>query len=163
MDSGLAVPAIGVTILVLIAVAILLARPRLNARRRRADGDDVDADPSVSPAEYRRLAGAAAARSEWRTAVVEQFRAIVRAAEDRAIIDPLPGRTADEVAGQLAGAFSGHAPELRRAARVFDGIRYGSADATARDHAGVVALDQLLETAKPDYGRPAADNLALPR
>ncbi|ABK04093.1 integral membrane protein [Arthrobacter sp. FB24] len=163
VHSGVAVPAIGVTIIVLIAVAILLARPRLNARRRRPDRNDVDADPSISPAEYRRRAAAAAARGEWRTAVVEQFRAIVRAAEERTVIDPRPGRTADEVAGQLAGAFGSHAAALRRAAGVFDGVRYGSAGATAGDHAGMVALDQLLETARPDYGRTTADHLELPR
>ena len=161
MDSGVAVPAIGVTIVILIAVAILLARPRLNARRRRA-GDVVDADPSISPAEYRRLAAAAAARAEWRTAVVEQFRAIVRAAEERTVIDPLPGRTADEVAGQLAGAFGTFAAQLRRAADQFDAARYGSDEATARDHSDMVALDQLLESAKPDFRQPAADRLALP-
>lgn len=163
IDSGVAVPAVGVTILVLIAVAVLLARPRLNARRRRPAGDDVDADPSVSPAEYRRRAAAAAARSEWRTAVVEQFRAMVRSAEDRTVIDPMPGRAADEVASQLAGAFGSHAAELRHAAGIFDAVRYGSADATARDHAVMVALDQLLVAAKPDFGQPAADRLALPR
>ncbi|MFF1382682.1 DUF4129 domain-containing protein [Arthrobacter sp. NPDC058288] len=163
MDGGIAVPAIGVTVLVLIAVAILLARPRLNARRRRPDRNDVDADPSIGPTEYRKRAAAAAARTDWRTAVVEQFRAIVRAAEDRTIIDPLPGRTADEVAGQLAAALGSHAAELRCAAGVFDGVRYGSADATAGDHARLVALDHLLETARPDYGRSATDHLALPR
>ncbi|MEK0157168.1 DUF4129 domain-containing protein [Arthrobacter oryzae] len=163
VDSGVAVPVIGVTVVVLIAVAILVARPRLNARRRRTAVDDVDVDPSVTPAEYRQLAAAAAARADWRAAVVEQFRAIVRSAEDRTVIDPLPGRTADEVAGQLAGAFGSHAAELRRAAVVFDAVRYGSAGASAADHAGMLALDQLLETAKPDFGRPAADRLALPR
>jgi hypothetical protein len=161
IDSGVAVPAIGVTIVILIAVAILLARPRLNARRRPA-GDVVDADPSISPAEYRRLAAAAAARSDWPTAVVEQFRAIVRSAEERTVIDPLPGRTADEVAGQLAGAFGSCAAQLRRAADKFDAVRYGSEEATAGDHADMVELDQLLESAKPDFGQPAADRLALP-
>lgn len=163
MDSGVAVPVIGVTVVVLIAAAILLARPRLNARRRRAAVDDVDVDPSITPAEYRRLAAAAAARAEWRTAVVEQFRAIVRSAEDRTVIDPLPGRTADEVAGQLVGAFGSHAAELRRAAGVFDAVRYGSAGASAADHAEMQALDRLLEAAKPDFGRPVADRPALPQ
>lgn len=161
IDSGVAVPAIGVTVAVLIALAIILARPRLNARRRPA-GDVVDADPAISPAEYRRRAEAAAARSDWRTAVVEQFRAIVRSAEDRTVIDPLPGRTADEVAGQLAGAFGGHAAELRQAADLFDAIRYGSAEASARDHNGMIELDQFLESARPDFGRKSADRLALP-
>lgn len=163
IDSSVAVPVIGVAVVVLIVLAIFLARPRLNARRRGPAGGDVDADPFITPAEYRRLAASAAARSDWRTAVVEQFRAIVRSAEERTVIDPLPGRTADEVAGQLAVAFGGHAAELRLAASAFDAVRYGSAEATARDHAVMVALDQLLETAKPDFGKTAADRLALPQ
>jgi hypothetical protein len=161
INSGVAVPVIGVTVAVLIALAIILARPRLNARRRPV-GDVVDTDPFITPAEYRRRAEAAAGRSDWRTAVVEQFRAIVRSAEDRTVIDPLPGRTADEVAGQLAGAFGVHAAELRQAAGLFDAIRYGSAEASARDHNGMIALDQLLESAKPDFGRKTADRLVLP-
>lgn len=161
-DTSFAVPVIGVTIVVLIAAAVLFARPRLNARRRPAR-DPVDADPSVSPAEYRRLAAAAAARSDWRAAVVEQFRAIVRSAEDRTIIDPLPGRTADEVAGQLAGTFGSHAAALQRAAVLFDGIRYGRAQASARDHSDLVALDEALAAAKPDFGRSAPDRFAVPQ
>jgi hypothetical protein len=161
IDSGVAVPVIGVTVAVLIALAVILARPRLNARRRPV-GDVVDTDPFITPAEYRRRAEAAAGRSDWRTAVVEQFRAIVRSAEDRTVIDPLPGRTADEVAGQLAGAFGIYAAELRQAAGLFDAIRYGSAEASARDHNGMIALDQLLESGKPDFGRKTSDRLALP-
>jgi hypothetical protein len=161
IDSGVAVPAIVVTIAVLVAVAIILARPRLNARRRTV-GEVVDADPTISPAEYRRRAEAAAARSDWRTAVVEQFRAVVRSAEDRTVIDPQPGRTADEVAGQLAAAFGAQAAELRQAAGLFDAIRYGSAAASALDHSVLVTLDQLLESARPDFAGKAADRLALP-
>jgi hypothetical protein len=161
IDSGVAVPAIGVTIAILVAVAIILARPRLNARRRTA-AEIVDADPAITPAEYRRRAEAAAARSDWRTAVVEQFRAVVRSAEDRTVNDPQPGRTADEVAGQLAAAFGAQAGGLLQAAGLFDAIRYGSAAASARDYGAIVALDQLLESAKPDFAGKAADRLALP-
>lgn len=161
IDGGMAVPIIGITAAVLVALAIILARPRLNARRRPAK-DVFDADPTVSPADYRGRAAAAAVRSDWGTAVVEQFRAIVRSAENRAVIDPQPGRTANEVAAQLGRAFGTYAAELERAADIFDAIRYGRADATPQDHAAMVALDESLGDLKPDYNAARADRLAMP-
>jgi hypothetical protein len=161
MDSGIAMPIIGVAAAVLIAVAIILVRPRLNARRKPAR-DVFDATPSLTQADYRGRAAAAAARSDWRTAVVEQFRAIVRSAEERAVLDPQPGRTADEVAAQLGRAFGRHAAELGRAAGLFDAIRYGRAGATGRDHADMARLDEALGSLQPDYSNGSADRLARP-
>lgn len=161
MDSGIAIPMIGVAAAVLIAAAIILVRPRLNARHKPA-GDVFDADPSLTQADYRGRAAAAAARSDWRTAVVEQFRAIVRSAEERAVLDPQPGRTADELSAQMGRAFGRHAAELGRAAGVFDAIRYGGAGATGRDHADMARLDEALGSLQPDYSSASADRLARP-
>lgn len=161
VDGGLALPIIGAAAVLLIVMAVVLARPRLNARRRPPKGV-VDVDPAISADAYRRSAAAAAARSDWPTAVVEQFRAMVRSAEDRGIVDPHPGRTADEVAARLAGSFGQYASELRQAAAGFDAIRYGKAGATESDHAALVSLDQALRSARPDHNGSSADHLALP-
>jgi hypothetical protein len=148
MDGTAAAPLIGVGIAVVIAVAIILARPRLNARSR--PGDDVfDADTVFSAADYRARAAAAAAAGEWGAAVVDCFRALVRTAEDRNILDARPGRTADEVARELAGPFGSEAQRLVWAARTFDGIRYGN-EATDRDaYAAMLDLDTALQSRKP--------------
>jgi hypothetical protein len=147
-DVGL--PLIGAVAVVLIALAIILVRPRLNARRKEA-GNIFDDEPSVSAETYRQRAAAASARQDWATAVVEHFRAIVRSAEDRAVIDAQPGRTADEVARQLGVAFSEASSELVSAAWLFDSVRYGKAKASAGEYASLQALDKRLLSMKADY------------
>jgi hypothetical protein len=160
-DGSPAAPLIGVGIVV-IGIAIVLARPRLNARPRPA-GDMFDADPTVSAAEYRRRAAAAASAGEWGAAVVDCFRALVRTAEDRNILDERPGRTADEVVRELAGPFSTEAPRLGWAARTFDGIRYGN-EAAGRDaYAAMLELDGSLQSLKPGRSTASPTDPAVPR
>lgn len=147
-------PLIGVGIAVVIAVAIVLARPRLNARSKPPQ-DMFDADTAVSASDYRKRAADAASTGEWSAAVVDCFRALVRTAEDRNILEPRPGRTADEVAGELAAAFGVEARRLAWAARAFDGIRYGNETADRDAYAAMAELDASLRSQKP--ARPAAD------
>ncbi|RAM35132.1 DUF4129 domain-containing protein [Arthrobacter globiformis] len=155
-------PFIGLGIAILIAVAIILARPRLNARRRPPK-EIFDAEAAATAADYRERAKAAAARGDWAAAVVEQFRALVSSAEDRAVLDPQPGRTADEAAGQLIRAFPAASGRLEAAARMFDAVRYGSGSAVAADHAAVAGLDSTLERLTPSYAGAAPGGLAVPR
>ncbi len=115
--------------------------PRLN--RRRIDGQ-VDADSTVSAEQYRTLAEAAAARGEWRTAVRERFRSLVRALEARTILDPRPSRTALEVATLAGRLMPGHQDELSSAAGVFSDIEYGDAVATAEHYARLTALETSI-------------------
>jgi hypothetical protein len=155
-------PLIGIGIAVLLGVAIILARPRLNTRRR-APKEVFDADDAVTAAAYRRQAAAAAARGDWPAAVVDQFRAMVRSAEDRAVLEPQPGRTADEAAEQLSRAFRTAAGKLAEAARVFDAVRYGSSSADAADHAAMADLDSALESLTPSYADTSSAGLAVPK
>ncbi len=161
-DTG-ALPIITVAAVIVIAVAIVLIRPRLNARRKNSSKAVFDVDPSVSPENYRRRAAAAAANADWGTAVVEQFRAVVRSAEENTIIDPLPGRTADEVAASLGAAFSPIVWRLERAANVFDAVRYGHTPVDQQDFADMVELDESIAGLQPDFKGSASYTLARPR
>lgn len=147
-DSTVATPWIGVAIAVVIGAAVILARPRLNAKAKRA-GDVFDADATVSAAVYRQRAAAAAAAGNWSAAVVDCFRALVRTAEDRAVLDARLGRTADEVAYELATPFPSEAGRLTEAARTFDGIRYGNESAGQAGYAAVRELDSALQSLTP--------------
>lgn len=149
-DGGYAVPLLLIIAAVIIAVAILVVRPRLNARRP-AEKDVFDAESALSPEEHRERAAAAAASGDWSAAVVEQFRALVRAAEERSVLDPQPGRTAGEVAGLLGRAFGPYARDLEDAALTFDAVRYGGANAGAEDYDEIVRLDASLAGTTPDY------------
>lgn len=160
-DGGYAVPLLLVIAAVVIAAAILAVRPRLNARRAAAQ-EVFDAGSILSPEAHRERAAAAAARGDWRAAVVEQFRALARAAEDRAVLDPQPGRTAGEVAARLGRAFGAHARELEEAASTFDSVRYGGASAGPREHAALARLDAALAGSTPDYQGAGTDALVRP-
>ncbi|MCO4257478.1 DUF4129 domain-containing protein [Pseudarthrobacter cellobiosi] len=147
-DSTVAAPWIGLAIAVLIGAAVILARPRLNAKTKRA-GEVFDAGTTVSAEAYRGRAAAAAAAGNWSAAVVDCFRALVRTAEDRTLFDARLGRTADEVAHELATPFPSEAGRLTEAARTFDGIRYGKESAGQPDYAAVRELDIALQSLTP--------------
>lgn len=163
-DTAAAGPWIGVAIAVLIAAAIILARPRLNARAK-GTRDVFDADPTVSAAGYRQRAAAAASAGDWTAAVVDCFRALVRTAEDRNVLDARPGQTADEVAYELSRFFSTEARRLADAARTFDGLRYGNEPASEASYAAMLELDSALNSLKPDSAPLSAepDGITVPR
>jgi hypothetical protein len=141
-------PVIGIVIALIIAAAVVIAKPRLNPKARRAK--EVFEPASVLTAtDYRQRAETYAAAGNWGDAVVERFRAMVRSAEDRAILDPQPGRTADEVARDLALPFGGEARRLVRAAATFDAVRYGNTAADAADYQAMAGVDNALEALKP--------------
>lgn len=149
-EAGNTLPAtsIGLVIAAIIAAAVIIARPRLNPKARRAR-EVFEAGSVVTAAAYRQRAEASAAAGKWGDAVVDRFRALVRSAEDRAILDPQPGRTADEVARDLALPFNTEAQRLDEAAGIFDGIRYGNKAAGSADYGAVASLDSTLEALKP--------------
>ncbi|HEY8295719.1 MAG TPA: DUF4129 domain-containing protein [Micrococcaceae bacterium] len=157
----------------LVGVAVWLARPRLN-RRMSAGPAVFDEVAVLTSAEHRSLAAAAADHGDFSAAVTEQFRAMVRAAEERAVIDPRPGRTADEVTAVLGLAFPALQEPLAAAAQTFNGVRYGDAVPAAGEYRELVLLDRALLDQRPSHddgqqhGRwaqndGAPDTLAGPR
>ncbi|WP_231745410.1 DUF4129 domain-containing protein [Arthrobacter sp. EpRS71] len=160
---NLAVPLMVVLALVLIVVAIVFVRPRLNARSAKESGDLYGDDTTVDAEGYRARAASAADGGNWTSAVVDQFRALVRSTEERDIIDPRAGRTADEAAAQLGGVFGVAQARLIAAAGVFDAVRYGDHPATRGDYEAVRQLDADLLGLKPDFAGQAQAGFAVPR
>ncbi|OMH35296.1 hypothetical protein BGP79_02325 [Tersicoccus sp. Bi-70] len=144
-----------------IVVLVLVVRPRLNraaARRTTVfDGDrPMDADG------HRALAAAAADRGDHATAVIEAFRALVRAAQERTDLPEGDGRTVDEVTRDLSAIFPAEHDAVAAAGRRFNDVRYGDAPATREDHALITALDGRLAHARPLRSTVAAAP-AVPR
>ncbi len=106
-------------------------------------------DRPRSAAEHRAAAEAHAAESHWTRAVQERMRAIVRALEERALLDPRPGRTADEAAAEAGRTLPAHTRRLRSAAHEFDDVTYGGRTADEPAYRRLTELDRDLERAKP--------------
>ncbi|MFG2847642.1 DUF4129 domain-containing protein [Kitasatospora sp. NPDC048296] len=102
-----------------------------------------------SAAQYRADAAGHAAAGRWAEAVREQMRALVRALEERTLLDTRPGRTADEAAAEAGRALPEHAAALTAAARTFDDIAYGDRTADQVAYQLLLDLDRALERTRP--------------
>ncbi|MFH8883939.1 DUF4129 domain-containing protein [Streptomyces californicus] len=108
-----------------------------------------DSDGPRSAAQHRSAAETHAAALRWTEAVQERMRAIVRSLEERALLDPRAGRTADEAAAAAGRALPEHASRLRAAARSFDDVTYGGRTADQTAYLALRTLDLDLDEAKP--------------
>jgi hypothetical protein len=139
-----------VAIAVLVALAVAALWWRLGSPRRAATttGTLFDDGPR-SAADHRAAAEAHAAAGRWTEAVQERMRAVVRSLEERTLLDPRPGRTADEAAAEAAVSLPAHAAGLRTAARTFDDVTYGGRPADAAMYGRLRTLDTTLDRTKP--------------
>lgn len=140
-------------ILLLVAVIALIALKvagpvRRDAARRTASARVLADDDLRDAEDLRAAANAAALAGDWATAVAERFRAIVRALEDRAVLDERPGRTAREAADAAAARLPDHAEGLHGASGLFDGVVYGHHDAREQDDAALRELDRAVDRAR---------------
>jgi hypothetical protein len=134
----------------LLVAVVVFARWRLGPMSRRAHVSlDVLADTTMTAAEHRRRADAAARDGDWKTAVVERMRALARGLEERAVLDPRPGRTADELAAEAGRMLPAARESLTTAAATFDAVVYGDRAASAEDHDAVRRGDEAAAAARP--------------
>ncbi|MFG2997195.1 DUF4129 domain-containing protein [Streptomyces sp. NPDC048340] len=139
-----------VAIAVLIVLAVTALWWRLGTPRRGAAGaGDLFDDGIRSAADHRAAAEAHASAGRWTEAVQERMRAVVRALEERTLLDPRPGRTADEAAAEASASLPDHTAELRAAARAFDDVTYGGRPGDADTYARLRTLDLALDRTKP--------------
>jgi hypothetical protein len=145
----------GTTGLVVIVVAVIAVLAALWWRLGTPGGRSVSSavlfdDRPRSAADHRAAADAHAAQGHWNQALQERMRAIVRALEERALLDIRPGRTADEAAAEAARSLPSHGDRLRAAAREFDDVTYGGRAATEEAYRRMAALDTDLERTRPN-------------
>ncbi|MFE8016059.1 DUF4129 domain-containing protein [Streptomyces antibioticus] len=149
-----------VIVLAVLAVAGVLWWRLGTPRRRPVSTAALFDDRPRSAAEHRAAAEAHAAQGHWNQAVQERMRAIVRALEERALLDVRPGRTADEAAAEAGRALPAHTDRLRGAARDFDDVTYGGRTATEEAYHRIAALDHDLDLTKPQLTTSSADSTA---
>lgn len=145
--------AYGLAVVLVLAVALLIVLrlklgPLRTAATDRRNGLFTAATPRTAD-EYRASADAHAARGAWDAAVQDRVRAIVRALEERAVLDPRPGRTAAEAAGEAGLRLPALAGPLLTAALMFDDVRYGGRPGTEKMDRVLRDLDRRCAATRP--------------
>ncbi|MFH8242754.1 DUF4129 domain-containing protein [Streptomyces sp. NPDC018321] len=154
--------ALGLVVVIVAVLAVLGALWwRLGTPRRRpVSAPALFDDRPRSAADHRAAADAHAAQGHWNQAVQERMRAVVRALEERALLDARPGRTADEAAREAGRALPGHGERLHAAARDFDDVTYGGRPGTEQSYQRLTELDRDLERSKPRLATSTAGGTA---
>ncbi|MFB7026861.1 MULTISPECIES: DUF4129 domain-containing protein [unclassified Streptomyces] len=143
---------LGLVVVLLVVVALVAAlwwRLGTPHRTPATTGDSLFGDGPRSARDHREAAARHASAGRWNEAVQERMRAVVRSLEERALLDPRPGRTADEAAAEAGRSLPSHADALRRAARAFDDVTYGGRTADEPTYRHVEELDTALERTRP--------------
>jgi len=137
--------------LAVIIIALILGRlgPLAPAARRRAPVLDSGAR-SLTARQLRESAQACAGEGDFATAILQRLRALAASCEERGILAPDAGRTADELATQAGARYSAQRPGLADAARLFDHIRYGEGTGTRADYERLRDLDDTLARQAPE-------------
>ena len=130
-------------LVLVVVVAVLFIRWRIGPVSRSA-GLVFTVDPGMSAAQYRTSAESLAAAGRWEEAVSERMRALVRASQERGLIDAHPGWTADEVAAEVGLRVPDARDALEAAARTFDEVRYGGRPGSAAAYGAVADADDRV-------------------
>ena len=156
MVEGSSVPGGWFTIsvlLTLLAVAVVVAVriARRTMRTKRGGGYALFGEHELSAAEHRATAEQHAATGNWSAAIRHRLRAVARQLEENGVLDPVPGRTATELARDAGRAVPNLAAELLRAADAFNEVTYGERPGTESAYRMIADLDEHLRrhTAAP--------------
>lgn len=140
-------------LLALLAGVVVLIRWKYGPMRRAVQAENLlfDETTALDAAGYRKAAVGFAASGDWSEAVRARLRAIITSLEERTILEPRPGRTADVAAREAGAALPSQAEALLTAARIFDDIWYGEGEAAAEDYQRLAMIDDAVAAARPRH------------
>lgn len=133
-------------------VAVVLARTGPVARARRRRGERGAISPARTARDHREAAARLADAGGYAAAICERVRAIAAELDERGVLAPRIGRTADEFAAEAGRALPSHAAGLLGAARLFDEVRYGRRPGTRQGYDRVTDLDSRIAAGAPRRG-----------
>jgi Domain of unknown function (DUF4129) len=146
---------VAIAALVVVAVTVILRRIGPVARSRRARTGGLSGSTLRTAREHREGAERAAAAGDYSAAILEYLRAIAAGLEERGVVGPDPGRTADEFAAQSGRLLPAHAAGLASAARLFDDVRYGGQHGTRTGCERLGDLEAAIAATAPRPAVPA--------
>ncbi|MGG5171197.1 DUF4129 domain-containing protein [Pseudarthrobacter sp. J1738] len=153
---------VGVAVLVVVVAAIFIVRPRLNAQAPK-QGLVFEEDNTKSAADFRSEAELAQRAGELSAAAIAWFRAAVKTAEERTVIDAKAGRTASEAAAEIGKSFVSEQAELHRASVIFSAIVYGQHSVTPVQVQQLSGLESRLRALKPERHKNTSALPAVPQ
>lgn len=152
---------LGLFLVLLVVLVVVVIRNPVRLAHRATSAAVFDGEVH-SLADARAASARAAGDGDWDMALVWAFRVLVLVLAESGVLRDAPGLTAHEAVSQAAPHFPGAVDALMGAADLFDAVRYGTAHATAADHARVTALTASLGS--PDTpGTPAGPGAQEPR
>ena len=132
-------------ILVAIAIVVAIRIARRTMRTNRGEYA-LFGEHERSAAEHRVTAEQYAAAGNWSAAIRHRLRAVARQLEESAVLDPVPGRTANELARDAGRTIPNLAAELTRAADAFNDVTYGQQPGTESAYRMIADLDDHLRS-----------------
>ena len=133
-------------LLIILAVAIVVAVriARRTMRTNRGGKHALFDTHELSAAQHRATAEQYAAEGNWAAAIRHRLRAIARQLEEDGVLNPVPGRTATELAKDAGKTVPDLAGELLQAANAFNDVTYGERPGTEPAYRMIADLDDHL-------------------
>lgn len=135
--------------LVAVAIFVGIRIARNTIRTSRSSDPQLFGSAEFSAAEHRATAERFAAEEDWSSAIRHRLRAVARQLEEDALLQPVPGRTANELAREAGQVLPDLRPDLLDAATCFNDVTYGERPGTAAAYGRIADLDKRLQSREP--------------
>ena len=136
---------ISVLLLILVVAIVVAVRIARRTMRTNRGGKHALFDThELSAAQHRATAEQYAAEGNWAAAIRHRLRAIARQLEEDGVLNPVPGRTATELAKDAGKTVPDLAGELLQAANAFNDVTYGERLGTEPAYQMIADLDDHL-------------------
>ncbi|MGH3531231.1 MAG: DUF4129 domain-containing protein [Mycobacterium sp.] len=149
VQKGASIPGgwftVSVLVILLIAAVVIAVRvARRTMRTHRGNDYQLFDTGELSAGQHRVTAEGFAAEGDWPAAIRHRLRAVARGLEESGILNPAPGRPANELARDAGARVPHLASELSQAATAFNDVTYGERPGTPAAYQMVVDLDDHL-------------------
>lgn len=142
---------------VLVAVAIVVAiRVARRTMRTNRGAKTLFGGQELTAEKHRAIAQRCAAQGDWAAAIRHRLRAVARQLEESAVLNPVPGRTATELARDAGAALPALVIQFKSAAEAFNDVIYGERPGTEPGYRTVAELDDRLRQDSRGTAPPAA-------
>jgi Domain of unknown function (DUF4129) len=133
-------------VLLIVAIVVTIRVARLTIRTWRGGDYQLFDTGQLSADQHRAIAERFAVEGNWAAAIRHRLRAVARGLEEARILDPVPGRTANELATDAGARLPHLASELSYAATAFNDVTYGERPGTPAAYQLIADLDEHLRS-----------------